>query len=70
MTLTLKPEAFANNVYLHPPASMQELKLHAADYICMEEMQTLHSKFCNDYTPSAKTPPTHLSRPDPRPREL
>jgi len=23
---------------------------------CMEEMQTLHTKFCNDYTPSAATP--------------
>jgi len=29
---------------------MHELKLRAADYIRMEEMQTLHTKFCNDYT--------------------
>ena len=69
MTLTLKPDPFANNVYLHPPASMHELKLRAVDYICMEEMQTLHTKFCNDYTPSAATPPKPLSQPDSRPRE-
>jgi len=56
MTLTLKPCPFANNVYLHPPASMHELKLCPVDYIRMEEMQTLHTKFCNDYTPSAATP--------------
>ena len=59
MALTLKPGPFANNVYLHPPTSMHELKLHAADYIRMEEMQTLHTKFCNDYTSSTATPPNH-----------
>ena len=69
MELTLKPDPFANNVYLHPPASMHELKLRAADYIRMEEMQTLHTKFCNDYTPSTATPPKPPSRPDPRLRE-
>jgi len=58
MALTLKPEPFANNVYLHPPASMHELKLRSADYVRMEEMQTLYTKFCNDYTPSA-SPPLH-----------
>ena len=58
MALTLKSDPFANNVYLHPPASMHELKLRVADYIRMEEMQTLHTKFCNDYTPSA-APPLH-----------
>ena len=31
MALTLQPVPFANNVYLHPPASMHELKLCAAD---------------------------------------
>jgi len=41
MALTLKLGPFANNVYLHPPASMHELNLRTADYICMEEMQTL-----------------------------
>ena len=56
MSLTLKPSPFSNNVYLHPPASMHELKLRAADYIRMEEMQTLHTKFCNDYTSSMATP--------------
>jgi len=68
MTLTLQPGPFANNVYLHPPASMHELKLRAADYVCMEEMQTLHTKFCNDYAattanpipPPTRTPPTSL----------
>jgi len=49
MALTLQPRPFANNVYLHPPASMQELKLRAADYVRMEEMETLHTNFCNDY---------------------
>jgi len=38
MTLTLQPGPYANNVYLHPPASMHELKLRAADYVRMEEM--------------------------------
>jgi len=38
MALTLKPVPFANNVYLHLPASMHELKLRVADYIRMEEM--------------------------------
>jgi len=47
MALTLKLVPFANNVYLHPPAFMHELKLRAADYVGMEEMQTLHTKFCN-----------------------
>ena len=56
MALTLKLDPFANNVYLHPPVSMHELKLRASDYVRMEEMQTLHTKFCNDYTPSATTP--------------
>ena len=60
MALTLKHEPFAYNVYLHPPASMHDLKLRVADYIQMEEMQTLHTKFCNDYTPSTATPPNNL----------
>ena len=47
MALTLQPDPFANNVYLHPPASMHELKLRVADYVRMEEMQTLHTKFYN-----------------------
>jgi len=38
MACTLKPRPFANNVYLHPPASMHELKLCVAEYIRMEEM--------------------------------
>jgi len=70
MTLTLQPGPFANNVYLHPPASMHELKLRAADYIHMEEMQTLHTKFCNDYAATTANPTTQPNpRPDTRPRE-
>jgi len=69
MTLTLKPGPLANNVYLHPPASMHELKLRVADYVRIEEMQTLHTKFYNDYTPSTETPSPQPSHPDPRPRE-
>jgi len=48
---------------------MHELKLSATDYVCMEEMQTLHTKFCNDYTPTTANPTPQPSRPDPRPRE-
>ncbi|XP_027905751.1 WAS/WASL-interacting protein family member 3-like [Vigna unguiculata] len=33
MALTLQPGPFSNKVYLHPPASMHELKLRAADYV-------------------------------------
>ena len=70
MTLTHKPGPFANNVYLHPHASMHELKLRAADYFRMEEMQTLHTKFCNDYAPSTATPSPQPPRPNRRPRQL
>ena len=69
MALTLQPGPFANNVYLHPPASMYELKLQAVDYVRLEEMQTLHTKFCNDYAPSTANPTPQPPRPDPRPRE-
>jgi len=69
MALTVKPDPFANNVYLHPPTSMHELKLHATDYVRLEEMQTLQTKFYNDYTPSTTTPLPQPSRRDPRPRE-
>jgi len=56
MALTLQPGPFANNVYLHPPASMHELELRAANYVRMEEMQTLHTKFCNDYAATTANP--------------
>jgi len=65
MALTLQPGPFATNVYLHPLASMHELKLHAADYVRMEEMQTLHTKFCNDYAATTANPTPPPSRPDP-----
>jgi len=66
MALTLQPDPFANNVYLYPPAYMHELKLRAADYVRMEEMQTLHTKFCNDYaaTTANPTPPPPALIPD------
>ena len=69
MALTLQPGPFANNVYLHPPASMHELKLRATDYVRMEEMQTLHTKFCNDYNPTAANPTPPPPRPNQRPWE-
>ena len=69
MALTLQPSPFANNVYLHSPASMHELKLRVADYVRMEEMQSLHTKFCNDYAARTANPNPPPSRPDPRPRE-
>ena len=69
MTLTLQSGPFANNVYLYPPASMHELKLRATDYVRMEEMQTLHTKFCNDYAATSANPTPQAPRPDTRPRE-
>jgi len=69
MVLTLQPGPFANNVYLHPPAFMHELKLRAADYVRMEEMQTLHTKFCNDYAATSANPTPQAPRPDTRPCE-
>jgi len=56
MALTLQPGLFANNVYLHPPASMHKFKLRATDYFRMEEMQTLYTKFCNDYAATTANP--------------
>jgi len=35
---------------------MHELKLRAADYVRTEEMQTLHTKFCNDYATNTSNP--------------
>jgi len=35
---------------------MHELKLCVADYVRMEEMRTLHTKFCNDDAPSTANP--------------
>jgi len=69
MALTLQPDPFANNVYLHPPASMHELKLCAADYVHMEEMQNLHTKFCNDYATTSANPTPQPPRPDTHPRD-
>ena len=69
MALTLQPDPFANNVYLHPPTSMHELKLCAADYVRMEEMQTLPTNFCNDYATTTANPTPQPPRPDTRPRE-
>jgi len=69
MALTLQPGPFANKVYLHPPASMHKLKLRAADYVRMEEMQTLHTKFCNNYAATSANPTPKAPRPDTRPRE-
>jgi len=69
MALTLQPGPFANNVYLHPPASMHELKLCAADYVCMEGMQTLHTKFYNGYVATTANPTPQPPRPDACPRE-
>jgi len=66
MALTLQLGPFANNVYLHPPASTHEPKLRAADYVRMEEMQTLHTKFCNDFAATTANP---TPRPDTCPRE-
>jgi len=55
MILTPKLGPFANNVYLHPPASMHELKLRAVDYAW---------KRCRTCIPSSamNTPPHHQPR--------
>ena len=45
---------------------MHELKLRAADYVRMEEMQTLHTKFYNDYTATAANPTPPPPRRDTR----
>jgi len=69
MVLTLQPSPFANNVYLHSPASMHELKLRTTDYVRIEEMQTLHTKFCNDYAATTANSTPQPPRSDTRPRE-
>jgi len=48
---------------------MHELKLRAADYVRMEEIQTLHTKFCNDYAATTANPTPQPPCPDARPRE-
>jgi len=48
---------------------MHEFKLRAADYVHMEEMQTLHTKFYNDYATTSANPTPQPPRPDTRPRE-
>jgi len=48
---------------------MHELKLRATDYVRMEEMQTLHTKFCNDYAATTANPTPQPPRPDTRPCE-
>jgi len=48
---------------------MQELKLRAVDYVRMEEMQILHTKFCNDYATTSANPTPYPLRSDTRPRE-
>jgi len=42
---------------------MHKLKLRAADYVHMEEMQTLHTKFCNDYAATTANPTPQPPRP-------
>jgi len=48
---------------------MHELKLCAVDYVRMEEMQTLHTKFYNDYVATTANPTPQPPRPDTRPCE-
>jgi len=61
MALTLQPSPFANNGW--------HIKLRSADYVRMEEMQTLHTKFCNDYAATPANPTPQPPRPDTHPRE-
>jgi len=70
MALTLQLDPFANNIYLHPPSSIHELKLRVADYVRMEEMQTLHTKFCNDYAATTANPTSQPPRLDTRPHKI
>jgi len=48
---------------------MHELKQRAVDYVRMEEMQNLHTKFCNYYAATTTNPTPQPPRPDTRPRE-
>jgi len=48
---------------------MHKLKLRAADHVRMEEMQTLHTKFCIDYAATTANPTSQPPCPDARPRE-
>ena len=48
MTLALKLDLFADNVYLWPPATMHKLQLRTTNYIRIEEIKTLWTKFCTD----------------------
>jgi len=63
MALALKPEPFADNVCLWPTATMHELKLRVTDYIRMEKMKTLRTRFCVEYQPtgSKHTRPATIS---------
>jgi len=48
---------------------MHELKLRVADYVRVEEMQILHTKFCNDYAATTANPTPQPPYPDARPCE-
>jgi len=69
MALALKPGPFANNIYLRPLVIMHELKLRAANYIRMEEMKILRTKFCIDLQPVERKTEKVFQRGNPRPRE-
>jgi len=51
MALTLKPGPFVDNVHLWPSITVHQLKLRVVDYIRMEEMKMMRTKFWTDLQP-------------------
>jgi len=49
---------------------MHELKLRVANYIWMEEMKILRTRFCTDFPPTDRTTNKPPTRTNSRPREL
>jgi len=69
MALALKPGPFADNVCLQLPATMHELKLRATNYIQMEELKTLQTRFCTNFQPTDRKTIKLPTKVDFRPRE-
>jgi len=69
MAMALKPRPFVDNIYLRLPATMHELRLHVVDYIRMEEMRTLRTKFLTRLQPVEKKTKKAQARVDPKSRD-
>lgn len=69
MALTLKPGPFVYNVCLWPPITVHQLKLRAVDYICMEKMKMMQTKFWTDLQLDDWKAEKTFSRANPRPKD-